>query len=83
MISPITGAERELLLDEWVDNFIALGFFDLRVKRDSLLSESDWTQAPDAPVDTKAWAAYRQQLRELPESISDPTQPIVWPQPPE
>jgi hypothetical protein len=54
----------------------------IRDRRDSLLSASDWTQTPDAPVDAKAWAKYRQQLRDLPESITDPTQPVTWPSPP-
>ena len=35
--------------------------------RDWLLFTSDWTQLPDAPCDAEAWAAYRQQLRDLPE----------------
>ena len=36
-----------------------------RVRRDSLLSNSDWTQAADSPVDTTAWATYRQALRDV------------------
>jgi len=38
-----------------------------RGKRDQMLKKSDWTQLPDAPVDKEAWAAYRQELRDLPE----------------
>lgn len=37
----------------------------IRKLRDKLLSECDWTLAPDAPVDKAAWTAYRQQLRDL------------------
>jgi hypothetical protein len=55
----------------------------IRTKRDALLAASDWTQTSDAPVDSKAWAKYRQALRDLPELITDPTQPITWPTPPE
>jgi len=36
-----------------------------RSKRDSLLTESDWTQVADAPVDATAWATYRQALRDI------------------
>jgi hypothetical protein len=36
-----------------------------RAQRDALLRESDWTQLPDAPVDQKRWAIYRQQLRDM------------------
>ena len=38
----------------------------MRLHRDRLLKESDWTQLPDAPVDRQAWATYRQTLRDFP-----------------
>tara|TARA_R110002126_G_C10439656_1_gene498834 strand:- start:601 stop:969 length:369 start_codon:yes stop_codon:yes gene_type:complete len=59
----------------------------LRLKRDALLTESDWTQVNDSPLtDAKKaeWATYRQALRDLPSQYSDndsfenvifPTQP--------
>jgi len=34
------------------------------------LIQTDWTQLPDAPVDSVIWAEYRQQLRDLP-SVAD------------
>lgn len=40
----------------------------MRLHRDRLLAESDWTQVSDAPVDSSAWATYRQQLRDAPAS---------------
>ena len=40
----------------------------MRVIRDLLLAQSDWTQLPDAPVDRQAWATYRQTLRDFPAS---------------
>lgn len=40
----------------------------MRVQRDRLLAESDWTQTADAPVDKAAWAAYRQALRDFPKT---------------
>lgn len=55
----------------------------IRERRNALLAASDWTQAADAPVDAKAWAAYRQALRDLPATVKDPTQPVDWPTPPE
>jgi hypothetical protein len=36
-----------------------------RSTRDSLLSDSDWTQVADAPVDATSWATYRQALRDI------------------
>jgi hypothetical protein len=38
----------------------------MRIQRDRLLVESDWTQVADAPVDQQAWATYRQALRDFP-----------------
>lgn len=53
----------------------------LRDQRDALLTTSDWTQLPDAPVDAEAWAVYRQALRDLPEATTDPANP-EWPNEP-
>ena len=41
----------------------------MRMFRDSLLAQSDWTQLPDSPLtDAKKteWATYRQALRDFP-----------------
>ena len=56
----------------------------LRAKRDRLLSDSDFTQVADVPLspaEKQAWADYRQSLRDLPETITDPAD-IAWPEPP-
>ena len=60
---------------------IGRSWHNLRKERDYLLSECDWTQVPDAPVDSAAWAVYRQQLRDLPANTTDPRN-VVWPEPP-
>ena len=47
----------------------------LRHYRDTLLRESDWTQFTDSPLtDSKKteWKTYRQALRDLPATESDP-----------
>ena len=47
----------------------------LRHYRDTLLRESDWTQFTDSPfTDSKKteWKTYRQSLRDLPATESDP-----------
>ena len=44
-------------------------FINLRIARDNLLAESDWTQIPDNQLsDSKKaeWATYRQALRDVP-----------------
>lgn len=55
---------------------------NIRKKRNALLSQSDWTQFPDAslsPLDKQNWKVYRQQLRDLPNNQSDPNS-IIWPE---
>ena len=50
----------------------------VRAERDAKLATSDWTQVADAPVDDLVWAAYRQALRDVPNTQTDPFN-IVWP----
>lgn len=52
-----------------------------RKKRDLLLAESDFSQLPDAPVNASVWAAYRQELRDVPEQVGFP-ETIDWPERP-
>ena len=52
---------------------------EVRKKRNQLLSETDWTQLPDAPVDGSLWATYRQELRDIPEQEGFPWQ-VQWPE---
>jgi DNA/RNA-binding domain of Phe-tRNA-synthetase-like protein len=62
----------------------ASGELLLRADRDALLSSSDWTQGPDAPLSEKkkeAWASYRQELRDLPAKTKDPLK-VKWPEAP-
>lgn len=54
---------------------------EVRADRNHRLSMCDWTQLPDAPTDTAAWAAYRQLLRDLPSQAGFPWE-VVWPTPP-
>lgn len=49
-----------------------------RAERNRLLSASDWTQLPDAPIDQAAWTEYRQALRDLPSQAGFPAD-ITWP----
>ena len=54
---------------------------EARKTRNDLLAASDWTQVADAPVVQAAWAAYRQELRDVttqagfPENINWPVAP--------
>jgi hypothetical protein len=44
----------------------------MRFWRDKELVKTDWTQLSDSVCDKVAWASYRQALRDLPTSKSDP-----------
>jgi len=51
---------------------------EVRTERNQKLTESDWTQLADAPVDKTAWATYRQALRGIPIQSGFPFS-VVWP----
>lgn len=54
----------------------------LRSDRNKRLSNCDWTQVSDSPVDKSAWSVYRQALRDLPQNTPDPYN-VTWPLKPE
>jgi hypothetical protein len=68
-----TDDRNALVLREWQR---------LREMRNDKLSNTDWTQLPDSPVDKSAWASYRQALRDLPSVTHNPFE-VVWPEEPE
>lgn len=53
----------------------------IRSERNRLLFECDWTQLPDAPVDTATWASYRQALRDITTQTGFPWA-VNWPESP-
>lgn len=52
----------DIPVEWWLERF--------RLWRAEELKNSDWTQLPDASVDSSKWAIYRQTLRDLP-SLKD------------
>jgi len=50
----------------------------IRQKRDKLIRDSDWTMIPGASVDQAQWSAYRQILRDLPQTYTN-AEDVVWP----
>jgi hypothetical protein len=54
----------------------------VRDDRNKRLSDSDWTQIEDAPVDKQAWATYRQALRDLTAQADFPWE-VEWPEQPQ
>lgn len=58
---------------------------EIRAERNLLLTQSDWTQIPDAeltPDQQNAWKEYRKELRRIPETFQTPDQ-VVWPSKPQ
>ena len=61
-----------------------LDFSMVRMDRDGMLRNTDWTQIADATLGAhtaEEWAAYRQELRDLPAGFSKVSE-VVWPTPP-
>lgn len=57
---------------------------EIREQRNKLLIGCDWTQSRDSPLTIEKqdeWTLYRQALRDLPNTVTDPTN-VTWPTPP-
>ena len=61
---------------------IATEIAALRALRNAKLSQSDWTQLPNSPVDKAVWEVYRQALRDIPTQSGFPDN-VIWPTQPE
>ena len=58
----------------------SLSWDDIRSLRDDILRDTDWTMTTGATVDQAQWAAYRQNLRDLPQTYKDKTpDDVIWP----
>ena len=72
------------IVDGVVTSYTADILPEVRRKRNTLLSESDWTQMSDSPLSASKkteWATYRQTLRDIPTAQSSVTDidNITWP----
>lgn len=87
VFSPIRDASGTISLIKdhaKVEKFENSKIEPIRQERNRRLLESDWTQfsnSPLLPEQRDAWAAYRQFLRDLPSTVTDPTN-VTWPTPP-
>ena len=87
--SNLTLAQRDLdgviqIVENPNDNKNEIALQSIRAIRNSKLMKCDWTQFIDSPLSTEKkaeWAAYRQSLRDLPSTVTDPTN-VTWPAPP-
>ena len=55
----------------------------IRYQRNQLLKDCDWTQIAGSTADKTAWATYRQALRDLPSTITEPRTFADWPHNPD
>jgi len=68
-VEPLTAEELQSKIDtQWQV---------IRIQRNQMLKDSDWTQLIDSPVDKETWATYRQALRDITKQ-TDPFN-INWP----
>lgn len=84
-----TGEDSEFLA--WLDEgnipepapSVELTWDTIRAKRDQIIRDTDWTMTPDASIDQGQWAAYRQILRDLPQTFAEGgPESVVWPKQP-
>lgn len=54
---------------------------DIRLERNNLIAQSDYLALQDTSEMTQEWKDYRQSLRDITSSVSDPDD-IVWPEKP-
>ena len=51
---------------------------NIRKKRDYILKSTDWTVTPGCSVDQAQWSAYRQNLRDIPQTYTAIVD-VIWP----
>jgi hypothetical protein len=80
-----TGEKHQQEYQQWLDAGNVARPVDertewqkIRDKRDELIKASDWTMIPGASVDQAQWSAYRQILRDLPQTYTN-AEDVVWP----
>lgn len=61
-----------------IDRPIIVTWESIRLTRNRLLDESDYTQVADFGGDKLAWTTYRQLLRDIPQTYKTPEE-VIWP----
>ncbi|MFL0825176.1 tail fiber assembly protein [Vibrio parahaemolyticus] len=75
-VGAVSESEKPIVLEQ--------AWNHIRTIRDELMRNTDWTQTVDCPLpDEKKteFVAYRQALRDIPQTYSDPDL-VVWPEKP-
>jgi len=70
---------------EWLENKTNEAWRKIRKQRNQLLKDSDYIMVSDAPITTEKkeeWTTYRQSLRDIPQTFSNPDD-VTYPDKPE
>ena len=63
-----------------IEDADGLTWNDIRNERNRIFQTTDWTMTTGATVDHAQWAAYRQVIRDIPQTYKDKTpDDVVWP----
>lgn len=83
LLEEINNNNKEIVVDEnnqisLRDRVVIPTWQIIRLRRNRLLRQSDFTQMPDWPGDKNSWASYRQILRDIPQTYETPEE-VIWP----
>ena len=70
--------EKDKHFDKTILNLEETSWAIIRKKRDYLLWSTDWTMTPGCSLDQSAWSAYRQALRDIPQTYKEYSK-VEWP----
>jgi hypothetical protein len=79
----VSMAQVESLTSDEIQAAKDSAMSQIRYQRNQLLKDCDWTQIADCTADKAAWATYRQALRDLPSTITEPRTFADWPHNPD
>jgi hypothetical protein len=79
----VSMAQVESLTSDEIQAAKDSAMAQIRGQRNQLLKDCDWTQVADCTADKTAWATYRQALRDLPATITEPRTFADWPHNPD
>ena len=79
----VSMAQVESLTADEIQTVKNSAMAQIRNQRNQLLKDCDWTQIADSTADKTAWATYRQALRDLPSTITEPRTFADWPHNPD
>jgi len=79
----VSMAQVEAMTADEIQSAKDSAMAQIRYTRNQLLKDCDWTQIADCTADKTAWATYRQALRDLPATITEPRTFSDWPHSPD